>query len=191
MKWRPEPGPPDGRIVQDCARLRLRELNERDAAFMLELLNEPSFLRFIGDKGARTLEDARRYITDGPRASYAQNGFGLYLVQVRETGERIGICGLVKREALHDVDIGFAFMPAYWSKGYALEASRAVMHMARTRFHIPRVVAITSLDNECSMRLLRRIGLEFSRTMQLPGQDAPVNLFVPRHAGADQDGLAH
>jgi RimJ/RimL family protein N-acetyltransferase len=179
VKWLPESGKPDGAIVCDSARLLLRELNGGDAAFILQLLNEPSFLKYIGDKGARTLDDARRYIADGPRASYLHNGFGLYLVQIRETGERIGICGLVKREALYDVDIGFAFLPAFWSKGYALEASRAVMHLARTRFRIPRVVAITSLDNEGSMRLLRKIGLKFARTVELPGHAESVNLFVP------------
>lgn len=179
MKWRPDAARPDGAIVCDSARLLLRELNGGDAAFILQLLNEPSFLRYIGDKGARTPDDARRYIADGPRASYAHNGFGLYLVQIRDSGERIGICGLVKREALYDVDIGFAFLPAYWAKGYALESCRAVMHLAQTRFHIPRVVAITSLDNQGSMRLLQKIGLRFSRTLQLPGQAEPVNLFVP------------
>jgi RimJ/RimL family protein N-acetyltransferase len=184
-KWPPEVGP-DGAVIQASARLLLRELTANDAAFILELLNDPSFLRFIGDKGARTLADARRYIADGPRASYAHHGFGLYLVQRQPGGERIGICGLVKREALHDVDIGFAFLPAYWSQGYALEASQAVMHLARERFGIPRVVAITSLDNHGSMRLLHKIGLQFERTLCLPGQTEPVNLFVPA-GGASGD----
>lgn len=170
---------PDGAILFESARLLLRELNGADAAFILKLLNEPSFLRYIGDKGARTLDDARRYIAEGPRSSYAQNGFGLYLVQIRETGERIGMCGLIKRAALLDVDIGFAFLPAYWSRGYAIEAALAVMHLARTRFAIPRVVAITSLDNHGSMRLLHKIGLKLERTLQLPDQAEAVNFFVP------------
>jgi RimJ/RimL family protein N-acetyltransferase len=190
-KWPSGNDRPDGAIVADSARLLLRELNGGDAAFILELLNEPSFLKYIGDKGARTLDDARRYIADGPRASYAHNGFGLYLVQIRDTGERIGICGLVKREALYDVDIGFAFLPAYWSKGYAVEASHAVMHLARTRFQIPRVVAITSLDNQGSMRLLRKIGLTFARTLELPGHAEPVNLFVPAEEDAAGGASAH
>jgi len=165
--------------VFQTARLLLRELTARDAPFILDLLNDPSFLRFIGDKGARTLDDARRYIADGPRTSYRQNGFGLYLVQLGDSGERLGICGLVKRQALCDVDIGFAFLPRYWSNGYALEASEAVMHLARTRFGIARVVAITSQDNHGSMRLLRKIGLRLERTICLPGQSERVNLFVP------------
>ena len=171
--------PVDGAIVCQTGRLLLRELTVRDAAFILRLLNDPSFLRFIGDKGARTLEDARRYITEGPGASYRRNGFGLYLVQLRETGERLGMCGLVKRDGLPDVDIGFAFLPRYWSNGYASESGAAVLRLARTRFRIPRVVAITAPDNQGSMRVLCKIGLQFERTIQLTGQSECVNLFVP------------
>ena len=187
-RWSAEPRP-GGAIIQESARLLLRELTEGDAAFILELLNDPSFLRFIGDKGARNLDDARRYIADGPRASYARNGFGLYLVQLKASGERLGICGLVRRAALHDVDIGFAFLPAHWSRGYALEASRSVLHLARHRFGIGRVVAITSLDNHGSMRLLRKIGFRLERTLQLPGHAEPVNFFVPeRDTESDPSG---
>ena len=160
-------------------RLVLRELTAEDAAFILELLNDPSFIRFIGDKGARTLEDARQYIADGPRASYSHNGFGLYLVQIKETGQRIGMCGLVKRDVLTDVDIGFAFLPDYRLRGYALESSREVMHLARNVFGIRRVVAITSTDNHGSMSVLKKIGLRFDRTVTLPGHGDVVNLFVP------------
>jgi len=166
-------------VVFDTLRLSLRELTSGDAPFILELLNDPSFLRFIGDKGARTIADARRYIEEGPRASYRRNGFGLYLVQLRKTGEQLGMCGLVKRETLADVDIGFAFLPRFWSRGYALEACEAVMHLARTRYGISRVVAITSLDNHASMRVLGKLGLRYERTLQMPGQSERVNLFVP------------
>jgi RimJ/RimL family protein N-acetyltransferase len=183
VPWPTEDLPPDGAIVCRTQRLILRQLNSRDARFILELLNEPSFIRYIGDKGARTLDDARQYIAEGPVASYRSNGFGLYLVQIGETSERIGMCGLVKRDALLDVDIGFAFMPEFWSKGYAVEASRAVMSLARASFGIQRVVAITSTDNEASMSLLRKIGLRFDRTCELPGHSVPVNLFTPDSHG--------
>jgi len=100
-------------------------------------------------------------------------------VQLRKTGEQLGMCGLVKRETLADVDIGFAFLPRFWSRGYALEACEAVMHLARTRYGISRVVAITSLDNHASMRVLGKLGLRYERTLQMPGQSERVNLFVP------------
>lgn len=166
-------------MVFETSRLTLRELTSHDAPFILELLNDPSFLRFIGDKGARTVADACRYIEEGPRASYSRNGFGLYRVQLRETGVSLGMCGLVKREGFPDVDIGFAFLPRYWSRGYALESCEAVMHLARTRFGISRVVAITSRENHASMRVLRKIGLQFEGIIQMPGQPEEVNLFVP------------
>jgi RimJ/RimL family protein N-acetyltransferase len=181
--------PPDGTIVCKTPRLILRQLNSRDARFILELLNDPSFIRFIGDKGARTLEDARRYIAEGPVASYRNNGFGLYLVQIKDTSERIGMCGLVKRDALLDVDIGFAFLPAFWSQGYALESSKAVMNLASASFGIRRVVAITSTDNEASMSLLRKIGLHFDKTCELPGHQGLVNLFTPDEPGVGTPGV--
>jgi RimJ/RimL family protein N-acetyltransferase len=113
--------------VIETERLLLRKLSLDDAGFIVELLNEPSFLQFIGDKGVRSLDDARAYIQQGPMAMYEQHGFGLFLTALKEGNEPIGMCGLIKRESLPDVDIGFAFLPAFWSRGYALEAATAVM----------------------------------------------------------------
>src|SRR4051812_9652402 len=113
--------------VTGTDRLLLRWLDGADAAFILELVNEPSWIRFIGNKGITTLDDAQRYIRDGPVEMYAQMGFGLYLVESKEIGEPIGICGLIKRDALEDVDIGFAFLPRFRGKGYAFESAAAVM----------------------------------------------------------------
>ena len=111
--------------VLETKRLILRRLCADDAEFILELLNQPSFLRYIGDKGVRNTEDAIRYIQTGPVASYDRFGFGLYLVELKESDVSIGMCGLLKRETLPDVDIGFAFLPGYWSQGYAFEAAAA------------------------------------------------------------------
>src|SRR5258708_2407137 len=117
--------------VLETDRLRLRWLRADDAEFVLQLLNEPSFLTYIGDIGVRSIEDACNYILTGPVASYEQHGFGLYLVELKENGQPIGISGLVKRATLKDPDIGFAFLPAYWSKGYAGESAAAVLTYAR------------------------------------------------------------
>lgn len=149
-----------------------------DAEFILELLNDEAFLRFIGDKGVRTLDDARRYVDSGPRASYREHGFGLFLTRLHD-GTPIGMCGLLKREVLDDVDIGFAFLPAYRSQGYAHEAAAATMDYARDSLGIERVVAITSLDNEASGRLLEKIGLRFDRIIELEGYDGDSKLYVP------------
>lgn len=144
---------------------------------ILELLNEPSFVRNIGDRGVRTLADARRYISDGPVASYERFDFGLYLVELKETGVPTGICGLLKRDSLPDVDIGFAFLPRQWSRGYAFE-SAAVMKYARDILELKRVVAITDPDNEASIRVLHRIGLKFDRLIKLSEADIELKLFA-------------
>ncbi len=161
------------------ARLELRELAAHDAPFILELLNEDGFLRFIGDKGVRTLADAREYILKGPEDSYRRHGFGLYLTSLRADGTPIGICGLVRRETLADVDVGFAFLERHWGKGYAVEAAAAVYDYARDALGLHRVVAITAPDNHGSMAVLKKIGLTFERTLTLAPGGPPVNLFGP------------
>ena len=160
-------------------RLVLRRLTaDDDAEFILDLLNQPSFLQFIGDKGVRTLADARHYILDGPVASYQRFGFGLYATSLQDSGVRIGICGLIKRETLKDVDIGFAFLPQFWSQGYAFEAASAVMTYGRNVLGMNRIVAITSPDNYASIKVLEKIGLRFEQMIR-PSADGPeVKLFA-------------
>jgi RimJ/RimL family protein N-acetyltransferase len=159
-------------------RMQLRELGAEDAAFILELLNEPGFLRYIGDKGVRTLADAREYIFKGPMASYERNGFGLYAACLQD-GTPAGICGLVKRDGLEHPDVGFAFLSRYWSKGYAVESAAAVLAFADRNLKLERVVAITSLDNWSSIAVLEKIGLRFERVMKLTEDASEVKLFGP------------
>jgi RimJ/RimL family protein N-acetyltransferase len=165
--------------IIDTARLNLRELGIRDAPFILQLLNEQGFLRFIGDKGVRTLADARDYILKGPSDSYRRFGFGLYLVSLRHDGTPVGICGLVKREALPEVDVGFAFLERHWSKGYAAESVSAVLEYGRVTLGLRRIVAITALENARSMALLEKIGLKFERRIRLVENGPELNLFGP------------
>lgn len=148
------------------ARLTLRRLVPEDAAFILRLVNEPSWLRYIGDRKIRTLEDAANYLVKGPLEMYARLGFGLLAVELE--GTPIGMCGLIKRDTLPDVDIGFAFFPEYWGKGYAGEAAAAVLADGAGRLGLKRVVAITSLDNDRSIRLLEKIGFRFDRLIGGP-----------------------
>lgn len=166
--------------VIETDRLVLRRLDVGDAAFLFRLLNEPSFLRHIGDRGVRSLDDARNYILKGPVESYQRYGFGLYLAQLKSDGTPIGTCGLVKRATLYDVDLGYAFLPEFWSKGYALEGTAAVLEYARKTLGFKRVVAITSLDNGGSMRVLGKLGFWFERRIALAGDNQELNLFATR-----------
>jgi ribosomal-protein-alanine N-acetyltransferase len=163
--------------VLETERLVLRHLSVDDARFMLELMNEPSYIRFIGDRKIRSIEGARVSITNGPIASYAKNGFGLYLVELKETGEAIGICGLIKRDVLQDVDIGYAFLPKFWLKGYAIESAMAVKNYARDVLGLTRLIGITDPDNIGSIRVLERIGMEFKRMVQLSEEDIELKLY--------------
>ena len=162
--------------VIETARLRLREFTPEDAAFVLRLLNEPSFLRYIGDRGVRSLDDAKRYIADGPVAGYARFGYGLMRVERKSDGATVGMCGVLKRDTLPDPDIGFSFLPEHWSQGYALESARAVMRHAREILGLGRIVAITTRDNEPSMRLLEKLGFRFER--MIPMGDEELRLFA-------------
>jgi [ribosomal protein S5]-alanine N-acetyltransferase len=165
-------------IVLETDRLVLRRLTLNDAPFILELLNEPSFLRFIGDRGVRSLQDARLYILKGPIASYHRHGFGLYLVFLRETGEPIGMCGLLKRDVLPDVDVGFAFLPAHWRHGYAFESATAILDYARESLGLKRIVAITSPDNVASIGVLEKMGMKFEMMVRLEGDTRDVKFFA-------------
>jgi len=158
-------------------RLTLRWLSTDDAAFILELLNEPSWLQFIGDKGVRTLDDARDYILKGPMDMYARLGFGLYLTELAEDGVPIGICGLIKRDSLDDVDIGFAFLPRFWAKGYAYEAAAAVVAYGKNVLGLRRIVAITTSDNHRSAKLLEKLGFRVERMIRLANDAQELRLF--------------
>jgi RimJ/RimL family protein N-acetyltransferase len=162
--------------VTRTPRVDLRELNLDDAEFILELLNEPGFIRFIGDKGVRTLADARDYLLQGPMDSYARNGFGLYAACLGD-GTPIGMCGLVKRDGLRDPDIGFAFLSRHWAKGYAVESAAAVLAHAYDVLNLKRVVAITSPDNWSSIALLEKIGLKYERMIRLVDHSPELKLF--------------
>jgi RimJ/RimL family protein N-acetyltransferase len=168
-----------GAVVLRSARLELLEFRLGHDQFVLRLLNDASFLRFIGDKGVRTLEDARSYITQGPMESYRRHGYGLYLVRLRDDGTPIGMCGLVKREGLEDPDIGFAFLPQFHSKGYATEAAEAVLDHGRRRLGLARIVAIAAPDNQASIAVLERAGLKFERLVRLPADTRDLKLFGP------------
>ena len=163
--------------VLESERLILRQFTEWDAEFILELLNEPSFIQNIGDRKIRSLDGAKIYIKNGPVASYAKNGFGLYLVELKETGESIGMCGLIRRETLEDVDIGYAFLPNFWSRGYAVESALAVKQYARDVVGLKRIVAITDPRNAGSIRVLEKIGMTFEKMVKLSENDIDLKLF--------------
>jgi len=160
----------------ETGRLLLREFTADDADLVLKLVNEPAFLRYIGDRGVRTLDDARRYIADGPVAGYALHGHGLMRVVRKADGVEVGMCGVLKRDTLPDPDIGFSFFPEYWSQGYALESARAIMRHARETLRLGRILAITTADNEPSMRLLGKLGFRPEGIVNLGGED--LRLFV-------------
>ena len=164
--------------ILETKRLFLRWVSTDDAAFILELLNEPSFVRNVGDKGVRTVAEACTYILNGPVASYERFGFGLYLVELKESGASIGLCGLVKRDGLEDVDIGFAFLPKFWSKGYAVESALAVKLYAQNVIKLKRIVAITVTDNQSSIRVLEKIGLRFDKMVRLSNDEPELKLFT-------------
>jgi RimJ/RimL family protein N-acetyltransferase len=163
--------------ILETNRLILRQLTTQDAEFILELLNDPSFIRNIGDRNVRTIDDACAYILNGPVASYARNGFGLDLVQLKETNESIGMCGLIKRDTLEDIDIGYALLPKYWFRGYAVEAARATMAYAKDVIGLTRLVAIVDPANEGSIRVLEKIGLRYEKMVRLSADDIDLKLF--------------
>jgi [ribosomal protein S5]-alanine N-acetyltransferase len=164
--------------ILKTARLTLRELTLGDAAFIVRLLNEPDFIRFIADRHIRNEDDAIRYLDEGPMLSYARNGFGLWCVERSTDRTPIGMCGLIRREALSDVDIGYAYLAEHYGQGYATEAARAVLAYGRQVLALPRIVAIVDPANARSIHVLEKIGLCFDSVRRLPGDAEDVKLFA-------------
>jgi RimJ/RimL family protein N-acetyltransferase len=164
--------------VLETERLALRRFAVEDDAFILELVNDPAWLRFIGEKGVKTLSDARDYLLKGPIDMYERLGFGAYLVVRKGDSTPMGLCGLIKRDALRDVDLGFAFLPPFRGMGYAYEAASAVMAYGGKAFGLTRIVAITSPENVVSARLLEKLGFVFESSMRLGEGGPEVRLFA-------------
>ncbi|HDR6298125.1 TPA: GNAT family N-acetyltransferase [Bacillus cereus] len=158
-------------IVLETERLVLRWFEIKDAPFILELVNDPAWIQFIGDKGIRNLEDAQKYILNGPVDMYNKMGFGLYLVERKEDLIPLGMCGLIKRDSLEDVDIGFAFLEKFRSKGYGYESASAVIEYGVQQLGLKRIVAITTIDNINSGKLLEKVGLRFEKIISESGED--------------------
>jgi RimJ/RimL family protein N-acetyltransferase len=159
------------------ARLTLRRLEFDDAAFIVRLLNEPSFIENIGDRGVRSIDDAHRYLRDGPIAMYEKHGFGLWHVARNSDRAAVGMCGLLKRENLPDVDLGYAFLPEYWGSGFAFEAAEATMCHAAQKFGLKRVIAVVSQHNDASIRLLKKLGMEYERLFAMHPDEPEVRLY--------------
>ena len=155
-------------------RLKISKLSYDDCDFIFTLVNEPAFKRYIGDRGVRTLDDARDYLREGPIESYATNGYGLFLVSRKDDGTPLGICGLVKRDQFELPDLGFAFLEQHWVNGYAGESSRAIIAYARTALDLTRIIAIASKDNESSLRLLQKLGFRFEEMVRMPGEKQDI-----------------
>ena len=164
--------------VLETERLMLRWMSVEDAPFILELVNDPDWLRYIGDRNIHDLDAARDYVINGPAAMYEQHGFGLFLVTLKADATPIGICGLLKPDTLEDVDIGFAFLPAFRALGYALESAIGVMDYGRNELELDRIVAITSPGNERSIQLLEKLGMELESTTRLVESEPEVLLFA-------------
>lgn len=163
--------------ILETARLALRTVEEPDAPFYLNLLNTREFIDNIGDRGIRTLAAARDGIAGGPVAMQAALGHSIYLVELKDSGAAIGMCGLIKRETLDDVDLGYAFLPQYFGQGYAHEAAAAVVDHARAKLRMTRLVAITSPDNIASIALLTKVGMRFEKVVHLHPGDTGTWLY--------------
>jgi RimJ/RimL family protein N-acetyltransferase len=165
--------------VLETGRLRLQRFTAgpEEAEFALRLLNEPSYLENIGDKGVRTLEQAAGYLREGPIKSYEIHGHGLYLAVLKETGQLVGICGLLKRDQFKDADLGYAFLPEFWSQGFAFESASAVLEYGRKALGLSRVIALVNPANAPSIKLLKKLGFSFSETVKMEPGGAVADVY--------------
>ncbi|AMM50006.1 hypothetical protein TH61_00780 [Rufibacter sp. DG15C] len=161
----------------ETERLTLNYLTQEDALFILELLNDPACIQFIGERNVKTLDQARFYLENGPITNYRELGFGMYLVKLKADGTPIGTCGLLRREALPFPDIGYAFLPAYRGNGYALEAAQATLKYGQDMLGMTTLLAYTTPNNEKSGKLLEKLGLRYQRLFQWPETGEELKLY--------------
>jgi RimJ/RimL family protein N-acetyltransferase len=165
-------------FILETERLRVSEFTFDDTDFIIQLLNSPGWTKYIGDRHVKTKDDAKLYLQAGPMKSYAQHGFGLYRIDLKSENKSLGMCGLLKRDTLEFPDIGFAFLQDYEGKGYALEASAAIVRYARERLSLTTLLAITLPDNVKSIRLLTALGFAFVRSITMPGDEKMLHLYL-------------
>jgi [ribosomal protein S5]-alanine N-acetyltransferase len=165
-------------IKLETPRLRLREIGDADAAFLLELLNEPAFIRNIGDRGVRTVAEAATYIHDRFTTAYERYGFGTWMVELKSSGEPVGTCGLIKRDTLGDIDLGFAFFERHWSRGFGFESTSAVMDYGWKVAKLSRLIAVVASHNTPSIRLLEKLGFSYEKMVRLKPEDPELMLFA-------------
>jgi len=163
--------------ILETERLKVRWLTVNDTKFIIELLNSPDWIKFIGDRNVKTEDQAKKYLEDGPLKSYTDNGFGLYLVELKDEAIPIGMCGILKREHLQNPDIGFAFLPEFIGKGFAFEVADATMIYAKETLKLPEILAITLPYNKLSIKLLEKIGMKFIKIFSFPNDDEQLMLF--------------
>lgn len=164
--------------VLETERLISRELTLDDSPFIIELLNTPGWLRFIGDRNVETIGHAQNYLQYGPMKSYEQNGFGLYMVAAKSNNTPLGMCGVIKRDTLEYPDIGFTFLRQFAQQGFGFEAAKAILTLAQESLHLSTILAITDLDNEAFIKLLKKIGLRYSKGFRLPNEFTTLLLFT-------------
>lgn len=165
-------------IVLTTSQLEIVEITIEDAPFIFELLNTPSWIKFIGDRGIKTEEDAKNYILNKFIPGYSTWWFGFRLVRTKNDKTPVGICGLVKRDALEHIDIGFAFLPQFEGKGFGYESASAVMEYAKNTLNVKTIAGITNSDNKSSIALLEKLGLHFQKMILLPNETEEIMLFV-------------
>lgn len=165
-------------IILKTERLTICEITTTDTDFMFRLLNSPKWLQFIGNRNIQTIEDAMHYIEHIIRPSYEKYGFGFYKICLNETNTAVGICGLIKRDFLDDIDIGYALLPEYEGEGYAFEATQALFEYAESQLGLSKILAFTTPDNERSIHLLEKLGFSFVKTFLYPDTDEELNLYT-------------
>jgi RimJ/RimL family protein N-acetyltransferase len=166
--------------ILETERLRLREFTPEDASFIIELVNSPGWLKYIGDRNIKTTDQARAYLENGPIKSYHDNGFGLWMVENKVINTPMGMCGILKRETLEHPDLGFAFLHEYMGKGYAFEAATATLTFAKEKLNLQTLCAITVPDNQNSIKLLQKVGMRFNNRICFPNNPEELLMYRVR-----------
>ena len=160
------------RTQLETARLRLRLFTHADVQIMFELGSDPDVIKYAEATPVRDLEEAMQRLEQGPLSDYEKYGYGRFAVELKETGNVIGFCGIKYLPEIELPEVGYRYLKEYWGRGIGTEVAQACVDFARDDLKIKKLVALIMPDNTASINLAVKLGMTRGPLIHIYDTDA-------------------